>query len=276
MRIALLVCCLAVASHACDPGDYCMCTNKPPVCHKTQKPCSCPTPPPAPCPNKWQLYPNEALVSGERCKDRLVSATPQGIHELVMQTDGNLVLYTLNPDNTTAPVWDTDTATGLKSTAIMQTDGNFVVYQEGKAAWQTGNATVNKTHGKLAYLYMQSDCNLVMRSGPDGPAIWATGTEDPGDPTHWHCKPRLTTNQKNSTLVDIIDLGTPCVDKSRGRSDGKCCPSCAHYCPGHCGDHDCSCNAGDFYLGFSCEADKDCPGSYCMKDPSKKPPYQCH
>lgn len=68
----------------------------------------------------------------------------------------------------------------------------------------------------------------------------------------------------------------PCVDQARGRSDGKCCPSCAQFCPGHCGDHDCSCNAGDFYLGFSCEADKDCPGSYCMKDPSKKPPYQCH
>jgi hypothetical protein len=64
------------------------------------------------------LYPNQALNPD----DFLMSAN--GDYMLLMQQDGNLVLY----DYWGSPVWDSATWTDDISGVIMQTDGNLVIY----------------------------------------------------------------------------------------------------------------------------------------------------
>jgi hypothetical protein len=52
----------------------------------------------------------------------------------VMQNDGNLVLY----DNNNAPYWASNTWRYPGGTVIMQNDGNLVIYQGGVARWASG------------------------------------------------------------------------------------------------------------------------------------------
>ena len=57
---------------------------------------------------------------------------------LVMQTDGNLVIYTSGGK----PVWASNTAgTGSRNSLVMQDDGNLVVYtSSGKPVWASNTA----------------------------------------------------------------------------------------------------------------------------------------
>jgi hypothetical protein len=64
------------------------------------------------------LYPNQALNPD----DYLVSSN--GAYYLIMQQDGNLVMY----DEFGTPWWDSGTWTSDISGVIMQTDGNLVIY----------------------------------------------------------------------------------------------------------------------------------------------------
>lgn len=117
-----------------------------------------------------------------------------GTHNLVMQTDGNLVLYTNGKAS-----WASNTHGNPGAKALLQDDGNFVVYSSaGKALW------ASHTFAKelLAYLdgddvgltgleagwylanngyklLMQTDGNLVLYSRTR--ALWSTRTNgNPG------------------------------------------------------------------------------------------------
>ncbi|GAA0984093.1 hypothetical protein GCM10009555_057190 [Acrocarpospora macrocephala] len=87
---------------------------------------------------------------------------------LVMQGDGNLVLYRVDDGH---PLWDTGTWGGPVTRAVMQGDGNFVLYDDsGQAHWASG------TDGNLgAWLCLQNDGNLVVY-GTAGNPLWATNT----------------------------------------------------------------------------------------------------
>ncbi|MFE2141031.1 hypothetical protein ACFXA3_04615 [Streptomyces sp. NPDC059456] len=83
--------------------------------------------------------PGERLASGETLN------SPRRNTELVMQADGNLVLYALgNPGGAKLPLWSTGTYGNPGAYAAMQEDGNFVVYKKGGgpdkggALWATG------------------------------------------------------------------------------------------------------------------------------------------
>jgi hypothetical protein len=100
-----------------------------------------------------------------------------GAYRLIMQTDGNLVLY-----GGAVPVgnaiWATNTwdrPPALRATrAVMQEDGNFVLYTSaGYAAWATG--TFGNPGSRLV---MQDDRNLVIYNADNNP-IWATMTNIP-------------------------------------------------------------------------------------------------
>jgi surface antigen len=72
----------------------------------------------------------------------------QGAAFAAMQTDGNFVLYRSN--NT--PVWSTQTNGRGESSAVMQDDGNFVLYSKaGTATWHT------RTSGHATYSYFGAD-----------------------------------------------------------------------------------------------------------------------
>jgi hypothetical protein len=90
-----------------------------------------------------------------------------GKYELIMQTDGNLVLY----DNG-GVLWSTAT-TGTGATfVIMQDDGNLVVYTAASVPeWSSNTAG----HGCGVYLAVQTDGNVVVYTS-GGTALWASGT----------------------------------------------------------------------------------------------------
>ncbi|WP_272148354.1 protease pro-enzyme activation domain-containing protein [Burkholderia cepacia] len=107
-------------------------------------------------------------------------------HRLVMQDDGNLVLY-----NTTngAAVWNSATNGNAGAYAVFQTDGNFVIYStSGNALWFS--STNGTSYGQS--LVIQDDGNMViyrlsvpvfatgtsasgLANSSSGPAVWQGG-----------------------------------------------------------------------------------------------------
>lgn len=88
-----------------------------------------------------------------------------GRFQLIMQTDGNLVLY--GPDGY---MWATGTNGGSDRWMVMQSDGNLVVYNgANQALWHTG------TQHAGARLVLQNDGNLVIFNTANAP-IWQTST----------------------------------------------------------------------------------------------------
>ena len=88
-----------------------------------------------------------------------------GRFQLVMQGDGNLVLY----QRRVGALWSSGTHGTGADRATMQEDGNLVVYAGGTARWSSG------THGRPGSVaVVQSDGNLVIHAS-GGPA-WASGS----------------------------------------------------------------------------------------------------
>ncbi|RKU01408.1 peptidase S53 [Burkholderia sp. Nafp2/4-1b] len=93
-------------------------------------------------------------------------------HRLVMQGDGNLVLY--NATNGAA-VWSSGTNGNMGASAVFQTDGNFVVYStNGKALWSS--STNGTSYGQN--LVIQDDGNMVIYR--TAVPVFATGTSASG------------------------------------------------------------------------------------------------
>ena len=116
------------------------------------------------------LYAGQSLMSSN------------GMYRLVMQEDGNLVLYSESsvPWTPLTGLWATNTGRGYGMTntpfhLIMQTDGNLVVYDsKGNSVWSTG--TFGDDPAKRGHqLIMQNDRNLVLYNEA-GLAIWGTKT----------------------------------------------------------------------------------------------------
>jgi len=116
------------------------------------------------------LKPNDKLLP----KNQMISSR-DGRFSLVMQTDGNLVLYR---NGASQALWASDTNGKQVGFAIMQGDGNFVIYAPGGAAlWAAG------THGNPGSpLILQDDGNLVIYA-PGNKAIWASNTREPDQRT---------------------------------------------------------------------------------------------
>lgn len=98
--------------------------------------------------------------------------SPDGKHVLLMQPDGNLVLYNISNPNAINAIWST--GTNNKGTGPYYfsygSDGNLVVYDSTNTSlWNS--STNNKTSN---ILQLQSDGNLVLYNGTN--AVWSTGT----------------------------------------------------------------------------------------------------
>lgn len=102
---------------------------------------------------------NALLLKGQRLE------TADRRFKLVLQNDGNLVIY--SPNRAT---WSSGTAGKPVAYATMQSDGNLVLYSSsGKPIWYT------KTKGSSNSITIQEDGNLVIYSG-SGKALWHTKT----------------------------------------------------------------------------------------------------
>lgn len=111
-----------------------------------------------------RLNPNGRLLPGTSI------SSDDGRFSLVMQGDGNLVLYR----NGAGALWATGTAGKQVAFAVMQNDGNLVLYTpNGAPVWASG------THGNPgSVLILQDDGNLVIYA-PGSRTIWASNTREP-------------------------------------------------------------------------------------------------
>lgn len=103
------------------------------------------------------LYPGESLTGGAK----LESASGQ--FAMIMQGDGNFVSY-FWPQ----PYWASNTGGNTNARIVMQTDGNLVIYrQNGSVAWASNtNGHWNST------LVLQDDGNAVIRNSA-GVVVWS-------------------------------------------------------------------------------------------------------
>src|SRR5260370_11681019 len=105
--------------------------------------------------------------------DRLVS--PNGKVTLVMQGDGNLVLYIVDIG---FALWSTNASGTPVTHAILQTDGNFVCYDAaGKAYWASNTAIGSLLSGFFPHsVVLQDDGNLIIYDTTTGAALWTSNT----------------------------------------------------------------------------------------------------
>jgi hypothetical protein len=115
------------------------------------------------------------LVSQQlNANDRLVS--PNGKASLVMQTDGNLVLYR---NDTGRALWSTNTwnMPTTPTHVILQTDGNFVLYDAaGTAYWASNTEAPSFIVPVLNSVVLQDNGNLVIVGTTSGATLWTTNT----------------------------------------------------------------------------------------------------
>ncbi|WP_309112017.1 hypothetical protein [Saccharothrix sp.] len=106
---------------------------------------------------------SDRVVRGERLTAGQYRTSRDGRFRLVMQSDGNLVLYTATGE----ALWHTHTHGSGATYAVLQPDGNFVLYTPaGVAKWHTN--TWNTTSDRLV---VQNDSNVVLYQS-DALAQW--------------------------------------------------------------------------------------------------------
>ncbi len=111
---------------------------------------------------------NTAIIQGGMMLPGQSIQTADRTRTLVLQSDGNLVLYNASG----IPLWNTGTNGKSTAFAIMQTDGNLVIYDTSyRPLWSS------QTDGRgMSYLRLQDDSNLVIYNLSARPT-WATMTD---------------------------------------------------------------------------------------------------
>ena len=128
--------------------------------------------------NSDHLVPGQTMLAGQYIYSQNV------FYVLVMQGDGNLVLYTGSK-----PLWNSGTSGTGADRVVMQTDGNLVIYTPGgRPVW------ASRTDGKgQSSLYMQDDGNAVVYTNSGAPT-WSSITA--GHPVFTYFgSDQLTNNQ---------------------------------------------------------------------------------
>ncbi|GAA4680771.1 glycoside hydrolase family 6 protein [Frondihabitans cladoniiphilus] len=114
----------------------------------------------SPAPVASSVTPTATVAPGQKIAD------PAQAHQLVMQGDGNLVLYSGG-----RATWNSQTSGNPGARLVVQGDGNIVVYSaSNRALWNSSTAGA----GSGIQLVMQSDGNLVTYRGSR--ALWNSGT----------------------------------------------------------------------------------------------------
>ncbi|UOY03879.1 hypothetical protein [Blastococcus sp. PRF04-17] len=127
----------------------------------------------APATEARAAAPTWALAAGATLQPGQFLTSPSGLWRLVMQTDGNLVLFSCGTGatNCTNPYWSLGTSGQPGNRLTLQRDGNLVLYSPtGRVAW----ATMTNGTGSTNVFQVQDDANLVVYSGKR--PVWSTGT----------------------------------------------------------------------------------------------------
>ncbi|MFJ6052662.1 hypothetical protein [Streptomyces sp. NPDC092307] len=124
----------------------------------------------------------ETLLNvGQRLAPGEKMTNPTGATELVMQPDGNLVLYALgNPGGYKLPLWNSGTYGNPGAYATMQQDGNFVIYKQGGSAQSGGGIWHTATYGDrteltpVAKLEYNGNFAVIGRKDSEWGLHWST------------------------------------------------------------------------------------------------------
>ncbi len=159
-----------------------------------------------------RLYTHERLYKGQYL------SSPNGMYELRMQWDGNLVIYRIT--SSVVPIWSTRTdfspIEGQYKWLGNQEDGNLVIYTEAeppgpgrrvypeRALWDSGTGGQGGST-----LIMQDDGNLVLYKNGGG-VTWASHTASGLQPG-W-CSPA---NVFLGTYYNVPTPSTPTLDGQR-------------------------------------------------------------
>lgn len=127
---------------------------------------------PSPTATEEVEQPSAQLISsdlpvGERLEIGNELHSPNGIYQLQLNNDGNLVLYEGDDGNA---LWSSNTANEAVAYAILQHDGNLVLYAEDEetAFWDSG--VISAPHSDNYVLSVHDDGNLVIKR--DDIAVW--------------------------------------------------------------------------------------------------------
>ncbi len=124
-----------------------------------------------------QLPVSVSFKPGELLWDNAPSRRLTKTHELILQEDGNVVLYRLVRDGKAKIVdkvalWDTKQSTRYGSRITFQADGNLVQYDlNERPIWKS-----DTKRSDVRSLDLQQDGNLVIYT-TNGAAIWSSGTQ---------------------------------------------------------------------------------------------------
>jgi hypothetical protein len=112
----------------------------------------------------------ETMNPGEGLAHNQAAWSCDGRFEFRFQSDSNLVLYK-HSGGTTAAIWASGTWNTNADKLIMQEDGNLVMYRaNGSVVWST-----NTQGNPNSRLRVQNDGNVVLYTASNQP-IWATNT----------------------------------------------------------------------------------------------------
>ncbi|MGA3354216.1 MAG: phosphodiester glycosidase family protein [Acidimicrobiales bacterium] len=139
-----------------------------------------------------RLRPGSSLSSGSWLE------SPNGHYVLVMQRDGNLVLY-----GESLPIWASSTASHPGATARMRRDGNLVIFQGSDSIWSSGTDRA----GDAGSVLVLDNGGAMIIDSRAGKALWRTvslsppGALQPFSPPPvsgegvWHAAGRLVNGQ---------------------------------------------------------------------------------
>ncbi|KIU16854.1 LysM peptidoglycan-binding domain-containing protein [Mycolicibacterium llatzerense] len=137
----------------------------------------------------------DTLQKGEKLDVGQSLTSNNGAYRLVLQDDGNLVLYTGEQS-----VWATGTNGQGVQRAEVQDDGNFVLYTADKPVWASDTKGADNVR-----LVLQDDRNLVLYSGDD--AKWSSDThtdEVPAAPVEAAPEPVVVEAVAEPVAVEVV------------------------------------------------------------------------
>jgi peptidoglycan hydrolase-like protein with peptidoglycan-binding domain len=113
----------------------------------------------------WTYRPPSGLRPGAVLASGAALTSRNGAYRLVMQRDGNLVLY-----RTTHALWAAEPTKSAGAFAVMQRDGNLVMYVGNRAVWSSRTDAAGDAGSSLV---VQDDGNVVIYA-PSNKPLWST------------------------------------------------------------------------------------------------------
>lgn len=121
--------------------------------------------------------PNGEIPAPTSIQQNQWAISPNGLYVLIMQADGNLVLYQVDgappaPNSSFQgyPIWASQTDYDVPFVFDVQTDGNLVIYNGSNPIWAS-----NTQNPSPAYLAVQDDGNVVYYDNSGAP-FWASNS----------------------------------------------------------------------------------------------------